>query len=88
LQLNQLPAAERSPVGRAVEHEGDLALLEQVIERALFAFLILECKFRRLFADLQASLIVGRGFPLALGLGVRGAEQDDGRRECNRLDPE
>ena len=32
----------RSPVGRAVEDQGDLALLEELVERALLALLVLE----------------------------------------------
>ncbi len=32
LQLDQLRAAERSPVGRAVEYQGRLALLEDLVQ--------------------------------------------------------
>src|SRR5262249_22233078 len=44
LQLDQLPTAERSPVGRAEEHQRDVILLEQLVERALPAVLVLEGK--------------------------------------------
>ena len=63
LQLDQLRAAVGSPVGRAVEHQGDLALAEEFLQRALLALLILEGELRRLLADLQAGILIGRASP-------------------------
>ena len=42
LQLDQLRAAERSPVGGPVEHQGDLALLQEFVERTLPTLLVLQ----------------------------------------------
>src|SRR5262249_31790184 len=56
LQLDQLRPAEWSPIGRAEEHEGDLTLLEELVERPLLAPLVGEGELRGRGADLQARL--------------------------------
>lgn len=53
LQLHELPFAESSPVGRAMEDHGDLSALQHGGQRLVIPFLILEGEFRRLVAHLQ-----------------------------------
>ena len=86
LQLDQLRAAERSPVGRAVKHQGDLALVEEFVQRALLALLVLEGEPRRRCADLQAGLFLGRRLSLLLGPCGRRGEKQDHRGERRRSD--
>ncbi len=60
LQLYQLLLAERSPVGRAVEDNGHVSLIEQFGKGDIFVGLILEREFRSFHADGDARCVVVR----------------------------
>ena len=81
LQLDQLRAAEWSPVRRTVKDQRDFALLEQVIQRAILALLVLEGEPRSLGTNLQAGQPVSGWRTFLLSLKSRREKQRDARRE-------
>ncbi len=82
LQLDQLPLAVGSPVGRAVEEDRELSLLEKGSEASRLAGLVDEAKIWRLGANRKAKVSVRLG-----GAGGEHAshhDTDDCRRTRHR----
>jgi hypothetical protein len=90
LQLNELRAAERSPIRRAEEHQHDAATTHDRLQRLLFARLIEQPEIGDTLAHSRTELrdIYSRPRLLGVDLVCEDDRQDGEKKEMSHMTPE